>query len=146
MPDVAAAIGRAQLRKAEIFLEKRRQIAKFYSAGLGNLDFIEVPAFTSEHSWHIYMIRIVESRLELSRDEFIAALSRKGIGTSVHFIPLHIMPYYRDRYGFREEDFPASMARYRTSISLPIYPSLSEHETARVVEAIKEIGYSACKR
>jgi dTDP-4-amino-4,6-dideoxygalactose transaminase len=78
--------------------------------------------------------------LSIDRDRFIEELSRAGVGTSVHFIPLHLMSYYRDRYGFRPEDFPATLSVFQTCISLPLYPSLSRAEIDRVIAAVRGIG------
>jgi dTDP-4-amino-4,6-dideoxygalactose transaminase len=145
MPDLLAAIGRVQLAKSESFLERRRSIARTYSDHLRDLDYLRLPPRCDQSSWHLYVIRLRSGRLTIGRNEFIQRLSNAGIGTSVHFIPLHTMPYYADRYGLRAEDFPVSLAAYQAAISLPIYPTLTDEQVARVVTAIRETGDSALR-
>lgn len=145
LTDLAAAIGVEQLKKAEYFLEKRRNIALQYINNLNKLDFIRVPKFSPNHAWHLFIIRIVQNKLAIDRDRFITELNNLGIGTSVHFIPLHIMPYYKGCYNFKEYDFPNALKNYKTSISLPIYPGLKKSEIHRIIEAIKKIGYAFYK-
>lgn len=143
MPDLLAAIGRVQLTKARRFLDERRTIARRYHELLGGRDYFTLPLESGESSWHLYPIRLRLERLTIDRDEFIARLAEAGVATSVHYIPLHIMPYYRERYGLNPEDFPVSWEAYRRAISLPIYPGLSEEAVARVAEAVLAIGDGA---
>jgi dTDP-4-amino-4,6-dideoxygalactose transaminase len=143
MPDILAAIGRVQLRRARAFNDRRREIAEQYLELLGDRDYLQLPPPSAESSWHLFIIRIDPRRLGIGRDEFIGRLSEKGIGTSVHYIPLHIMPYYRTRYGLKPEDFPVSWDAYQRAISLPIYPGLSDEAVARVATAVISIGDGA---
>ena len=140
LTDLASAIGIAQLAKAGAFFERRRAVARAYLAGLGECDFLELPEDAPDHGWHLFTIRLRPGRLSIDRDRFIAELQQRGIGTSVHFIPLHLMTYWRDRYGLKPDDFPVALRFYQAAISLPIYPSLADEETARVVAAIREVG------
>jgi len=140
LTDIAAAIGVAQLAKAETFLRLRRRVARAYLAGLGGCDFLELPDDTDDNGWHLFVVRLRPARLAVGRDAFVAELQRRGIGTSVHFIPLHLMSYYRARYGLAPEDFPVALRLYRAAISLPIYPSLTDEEIARVVAGVREAG------
>lgn len=140
LTDLAAAIGVAQLAKAGTFLQLRRRVARSYLAGLGGCDFLELPDDTDDNGWHLFVVRLRPERLAIGRDAFAAELQRWGIGTSVHFIPLHLMSYYRARYGLRPEDFPVALRLYRAAISLPIYPSLTDEEIARVVAGVREVG------
>ncbi|MDR2588070.1 MAG: DegT/DnrJ/EryC1/StrS family aminotransferase [Spirochaetales bacterium] len=145
MTDLAAAIGRVQLRRAGEFLAKRQAIAAKYRAAFADKDYIELPPDGEGHALHLFIIRLVESRLTLGRDEFIDRLAEKGVGTSVHFIPLHIHPYWQKRGGYKPEDFPHALDAYRRAISLPIYPAMTEEETQRVIEAViaaAEAGYT----
>jgi dTDP-4-amino-4,6-dideoxygalactose transaminase len=89
------------------------------------------------------MIRLRPERLTIGRDRFIELLAEQGIGTSVHYIPLHIMRYYRDRYGLKPSDFPISLDAYTRTLSLPIYPGLSDEQVARIAETVKAIGDGA---
>lgn len=140
MPDIAAAIGRVQLRRADEFLNMRKIIAGKYLKGFSGIDFIKLPLISENHSWHLFIIRIEEEKLKISRDQYINKINDKGIGTSVHFIPLHIMPFYKNKYRFKKEDFPVSYNNYRTSISIPIYPGLTEEQTDYIIKSIIDIG------
>ncbi len=142
MPDILAAIGREQLKKGAAFLDQRKKIADFYERELGNLDFLILPPPSHAHAWHLYIVRLEEEKCTINRDSFLRLMQEKGIGTSVHYIPLHIMPYYRKKYGFKPEDFPHSLHLYKTAFSLPIYPGLTEEQCSRVVEALRSIGES----
>lgn len=138
--DIASAIGLAQLAKAADFMAKRRRLAERYLKGLSGCGFLTLPAAPAEHAWHLFIVRIKPDALSIDRDRFIAELSGAGIGTSVHYIPLHLMSYYRDRYGFKPEDFPVSLAAFKTCISLPLYPSLTNREADRVIRRVRGIG------
>ncbi len=156
MPDLCAAIGVVQLKKAARFLKRRQTIARAYLQGLAGLDFLILPpagpsgraggdahtpgTLRSDHAWHLFILRLNPRTLTVDRDRFVAELQAAGIGVSVHFIPLHTMPYYRRRYGFTLEDFPVSMQNYLVSFSLPIYPSLSGRQVDRVIETVRDLG------
>jgi dTDP-4-amino-4,6-dideoxygalactose transaminase len=86
------------------------------------------------------MVRLNPGILSVDRDQFVAELAAAGINVSVHFIPLHTMPYYRRRYGYAAEDFPVSMKIYRATFSLPIYPSLTDRQVSRVIGAVRDLG------
>ena len=136
LSDLAAAIGREQLKKAQDFLARRKKIAALYSSAFSAEDWILLPKDHPAHSWHLYIIRIDNRKTSLTRDLAVKLLADKGIGTSVHYIPLHIMPYYRDLYNLKPEDFPSSMEAYNRCLSLPIYPSLSDEEVGQVISAV----------
>jgi dTDP-4-amino-4,6-dideoxygalactose transaminase len=136
MTDVAAAIGRVQLAKAQRFLQRRKAIAKRYLTALGGLDFLTLPRWSEEHAWHLFVIRVNGQKLRKSRDECIETLQARGIGVSVHFIPLHLMSYYRSRYGFRPEDFPVALQCFQGCISIPIFAGLTDEEVDRVISAV----------
>jgi len=140
LTDLAASLGRVQLRKSEGFYLARERIARMYRGGLQGLDYLRLPAGDPAHSWHLFQIRLVLSKLTADRDGFVDALMERGIGVSVHFIPLHIMPYYRNTYGLKERDYPSALQCYLETISLPIYPDLEDERVQRVIAAIKEIG------
>ncbi|MCL2293709.1 MAG: DegT/DnrJ/EryC1/StrS family aminotransferase [Spirochaetes bacterium] len=140
LTDIASAIGIEQLKKADVFKLKRTRIAELYSAAFREYDFLTLPPASESHCWHLYIIRVNNAKLKISRDEFIQKLLDKGIGVSVHFIPLHIMPYYKNCYGFKPEDFPRSMEKYLTSISLPIYPSLDDEKVQYIIDSVIKIG------
>ena len=140
MPDIAAAIGREQLKKAAMFLESRRKIANFYFRELGDLDFLRLPEQQDNHAWHLFMPRIIPEKLTITRDEFIDNLISRGIGISVHYIPLHIMPYYQNKYGYKPQDFPKTLEVYNSIFSLPIYPGLTEEQLEKIVSVVKNTG------
>lgn len=141
MPDLAAAIGIHQLARAEEFRDARQQIAEQYHATFADLEEIETPVTRPDrlHAWHLYVIRLALDRLTLSRAEFIEALRERKIGSSVHFIPLHLQPYYRDTYGYGRGDFPESERAYDRAVSLPIYPKMTEDDVQDVIDAVREI-------
>ncbi|NLE74967.1 MAG: DegT/DnrJ/EryC1/StrS aminotransferase family protein [Actinobacteria bacterium] len=141
MTDVAAAMGLAQLDKAERMHTRRTAIAEAYNEAFKSCSALEIPSVRPNvgHSWHLYQLRLNLERLSIDRDEFIQELGRMNIGTSVHFIPLHIHPYYRRTYGFRPEDFPVAHREYLREISLPIFSSMSEQDVSDVIEAVLEI-------
>lgn len=140
MTDIAAAIGREQLKKAESFYKSRKEIAEKYNRELEGLDFVTLPPHAKYHSWHLYILRIDPAKLDIDRDRFIECLGEEGIGTSVHYIPLHIMPYYSERYKLKPQDYPEALKKYGMSISLPVFPGMTADQTARVSDAVKRIG------
>jgi perosamine synthetase len=142
MTDIAAAIGIHQLKKANEFFEARKRVAAKFSARLAGVPGIITPVekATRKHSWHLYIIRVDSPPSGLGRNEFIESLKEAEIGTSVHYIPLHFHPYYRDRYGFEENDFPVTAKLFSQIISLPIYPRLSDEQIDRICDAVEKIA------
>lgn len=140
LPDIAAAIGRVQLKRSEMLLNRRRRIAETYLDSLAGYDFLRLPPHHENHAWHLFIIRLVPEALNIERDEFIEELQARGIGVSVHFIPLHMMTYYKEKYGYKAEDFPNSLEAYQTAISLPIYPDMRDDQIQRVIETVISIG------
>ena len=141
MSDISAAIGIHQLKKAWEFQKRRQWIAERY-----NEAFIDLPLRTPHiarqedvHSWHLYVIQLELESINVTRDNFIELMMKEGIGTSVHFIPLHIQPYWRDRYGFKPEDFPVAYDVYKRAVSLPIYPKMTDDDVERVIQTVKSI-------
>jgi dTDP-4-amino-4,6-dideoxygalactose transaminase len=143
LPDLLAAIGRVQLARADSFLARRREIASAYRAMLGELHYLALPPECETGSWHLFVVRLETDRLSIGRDEFIERLAERGIGTSVHYIPLHLMPYYRDRYRLKPTDFPVSLDAYSRAVSLPIYPELTDEQVARIADAVRAVGDGA---
>ncbi len=139
MTDVAAAMGLAQLRKVERMWKRRAEIARRYTEAFGELPEVEVPADAppdGQHAWHLYILRLNLDRLAIDRAQFIDRLKALNIGASVHFIPLHLHPYYRDKYGYRPEDFPVAYHEYQRIISLPIYSRMSDQDIQDVIDAV----------
>ncbi len=141
MPDVLAAIGRIQLGRAFDLLEMRRHIAERYNQGFSSVPELIVPPSGIENAWHLYPLRLADFSDSAARDRFIELLQNQGIGVSVHFIPLHTMPYYADLYHFSESDFPNAMDTFIRTVSLPIWPGMTEEQIDRVIETVmKTIG------
>jgi dTDP-4-amino-4,6-dideoxygalactose transaminase len=142
LPDLLAALGLAQLGKCDRLWRQRLEIAASYKENLSTFEELEMPPGLKnmdEHAWHLFILRLHSSQLELTRNGFIEELKRMGIGTSVHFIPLHLHPYYQKAYGYRAGDFPNAEDAYSRCISLPIFPGMTEAEVGRVLQAIKRI-------
>jgi dTDP-4-amino-4,6-dideoxygalactose transaminase len=137
MTDIAAALGLVQLRRADAMRARRQEIAERYNAAFAGHDF-EPPAFgdARDHAWHLYPLRLPRGA---DRGAFIDALRAREIGASVHFIPLHLHPFYRDRYGFTPDYFPVSNAEYEREVSLPIYSAMSDSEVETVIGAVTAV-------
>ena len=140
MTDIAASLGIHQLKKVWKFQEKRAQIAQYYNSQLSSLPVLLPPQAPHDnlHSWHLYVIRLDET-VNISRNEFIQQMASQGIGCSVHYIPLHLHPYWRDTYRLNPEDYPESLATYQKAVSLPIYTKMNQNDQERVVKFVKEI-------
>jgi len=141
LTDIAAALGIEQLKKCDRFWQARKQIAAAYDEGFAALPEIQRPACmpNTQHAWHLYIIQLATERLRIDRAGFINALKDEGVGTSVHFIPLHLHPYYRDMFGYQPADFPTASRVFEGIISLPIYPAMSEQNVKKVIAAVTEV-------
>jgi len=144
LTDIAAALGIAQLKKIDALWKRRTQIADMYNGAFKRLPELDGPLGGEDeeqtrHSWHLYVIRLNLQRLQIDRNRFIEELKRKGIGTSVHFIPLHMHPYYRETYGYESDDFPVAYETFKRIISLPIYPKMTDIDVERVIEAVTDV-------
>ena len=140
MPDISAAIGIHQLAKLPDFQRKRQDMAEYYNEALKGLP-IELPAMpndNSSHAWHLYPVKL-RVEVGISRDEFISKMADLGIGCSVHFIPLHLHPYWRDSYMLTPEMYPVAQGVFECEVSLPLYTKMSQDDLARVVEAVKVV-------
>lgn len=140
LTDPAAAIGRVQLRRAEEMRASRERIAEQYFHGLADLPLDLPPKAPADdvHAWHLYVIRLRQDA-PVKRDRFIERMAKEGVGCSVHFIPLHLQPYWRDRYSLKEEEFPAATSQFARVVSLPIFSSMTEEQTAHVIAAVRKI-------
>lgn len=137
MTDIAAAMGVEQLKKVRQFAAQRAQVAAWYDAALADLPIIRPPHAQpgDVHSWHLYVIRLADE-VVVPRDQVIERLFATGIGCSVHYIPLHLQPYWRDRYGLTPAMFPVSQHIYEHTLSLPMYSRMTESDVARVASAL----------
>ena len=140
MTDVAAAMGVEQLARLPEFVQRRQQLAARYGAELAGLP-LTLPADAPQgdtHAWHLYVVRLREDA-PLERDDAIQALSDRGIGTSVHYVPLHRHPYWRDRYQLAPAMFPHADAAYRAMVSIPLFTAMSDDDQGRVIAALQDI-------
>lgn len=141
LTDVAAAIGIQQLRKADQLHRRRTELARKYSELLGDMEKLTLPRVMPNriHSWHLYSVRLQLLGCELDRGGVIEELKRAGIATSVHWMPLHLHPYYRQALNCEPGDFPCATAVYPQLITLPLYPDLTEEEVEYVCARLKQI-------
>lgn len=142
MSDIQAAMGLAQLAKLERHQARRRAVVHAYQAAFTGHDAFELPVERPEveHAWHLYVLRLQPGVLRIGRDRFIQELTQRKIGTSVHFIPLHLHPYYRDTYGYAPDAYPVARSNYERMLSLPLHPGLSEADVEDVVGAVLDIA------
>jgi dTDP-4-amino-4,6-dideoxygalactose transaminase len=138
LTDIASALGIHQLRKIDRFLARRQELAARYFEGLAGLPLV-LPADAQDggvHAWHLYVVRLT-ANAGIERNDLIQKLSDVGIGTSVHYIPLHRQPYWRDTYGLTPEQFPQAEAAYQSMLSLPLYTKMTDADQDRVIAALK---------
>ena len=141
LTDIAGALGLVQLARAEQMLARRAAIAARYDDALrrlGVFEFLSCPADRIS-ARHLYVVKLAASTLRIGRNEFMEELKRRGVGASVHFIPLHMHPYYRDAFGYRPESLPVAQDLYERSISLPFFSAMSEGQVDRVIEVVTSI-------
>jgi dTDP-4-amino-4,6-dideoxygalactose transaminase len=141
LTDIAAALGVVQLTKAEKMWLRRRHIAGRYHEAFATVPQLQVPHDREDcqHAWHLYMLRLNLEQLQIDRARFMEELKERRIGARVHFIPLHLHPYYQQTYGFRPEDYPVAYREYLREVSLPIYSKMSDEDVDDVIEAVLDI-------
>jgi dTDP-4-amino-4,6-dideoxygalactose transaminase len=141
MTDVAAAMGLAQLRKAQKMFARRKEIARRYHEAFSRIEELQVPGdrANAQHAWHLYMLRLNLDRLSINRARFVEELKKASIGASVHFIPLHVHPYYRDTFGYRPGDLPVAYREYLREVSLPIFSKMSDGDVQSVIDAVTSV-------
>jgi dTDP-4-amino-4,6-dideoxygalactose transaminase len=141
MTDIQAALGLQQLKKLPSFQERRREIVRRYDEAFAEFPEILAPRERPgvESAWHLYAIRLNLERLRIDRDRFIQEMTARKIGTSVHFIPIHLHPYYREKYGFKPLDFPVAYTNFLRLVSLPLHPRLSNVDVDDVVAAVTDV-------
>jgi len=140
MTDIQASLGIHQLRKLARFQASRRNHVERYQSGLADVDAVVTPQEFpgTEHAWHLFLLRLRPEALRIDRDRFIEELRARNIGTSVHFIPLHLHPYYQQAWRYRAGDFPQAEAVYANTVSLPLYPGMSESDVDDVIDAVAD--------
>jgi len=141
MTDIQAALGLQQLRKLPGFQERRREIMCRYHQAFSACDALQIPVERpdAESAWQLYALRLNLDQLTIDRSRFIEELKALNIGTSVHFIPIHLHPYYRDKYGYRPDDFPVAYTNYLRLISLPLNLRMSDQDVGDVIEAVSNV-------
>ena len=141
MTDIQASLGIWQLRKLERFQQRRKEVAAAYERAFADVDAFDLPVERGEveHAWHLYPIRLRYDRLRIDRNQFIEELTKRNIGTSVHFIPIHLHSYYKNKYGYRPKDLPVALDSYQRILSLPLNPRLSDQDVWDVIEAVSAV-------
>jgi dTDP-4-amino-4,6-dideoxygalactose transaminase len=142
MTDVQAAMGVAQLRKLDRFQARRREIVAAYTAAFQEVDALEVPVERPEveHAWHLYVLRLNLGAIRIGRNQFIEELTALNIGTSVHFIPIHLHPFYQRKYQYQPNQFPVAYQAYQRMLSLPLHPMLTDADVSDVVGAVLDVA------
>ncbi|MGG1336904.1 DegT/DnrJ/EryC1/StrS family aminotransferase [Bacillus subtilis] len=142
MFDLQAALGLHQLKRLDDMQKRREEIAGRYQTAFQQISGLITPFVHDDgrHAWHLYVLQVDEKKAGVTRSEMITALKDEyNIGTSVHFIPVHIHPYYQKQFGYKEADFPNAMNYYKRTLSLPLYPSMSDDDVDDVIEAVRDI-------
>ena len=141
LPDIACALGLSQLRRLDANLARRREIAARYGEAFRDLPGLALPAVRPEANpaWHLYPVRVDASRLRAGREDIFRALRGEGIGVNVHYIPVHLHPYYQQRFGFRRGSCPVAEKAYEGLITLPMFHGMSEGDVEDVVEAVRKV-------
>jgi perosamine synthetase len=142
LTDLQAALGLVQLTKCDALHDARRRIAERYSSAFKGISALQPPTTRDDRttSWHLYILRLRLEQLKIDRKAFIQELKERGIGTSVHFIPLHLHPYYQKAFGYRSGDFPVAEAEFQRCLSLPIYPGMSDEDVEQVIDNVAEVA------
>ena len=142
MTDIQAALGIGQLKKLDRFIKRRREIIARYNEAFKNLSWLTAPyerpgVFSA---LHLYVIRVDFDRIKKTRSQVMEELKSRGIGTQVHYIPVHFQPYYREHYGFKSGDYPRAEHYYQQCLSIPLFPKMTDDDVQRVIDAIGELG------
>lgn len=141
MTDIAAALGIAQLKKCNKFYRKREEIARKYTQAFREIPEINTPFVRKygTHAWHLYVIKLNLEMLKINRAQFIEKMKESRVGCSVHFIPLHLHPFYKRTFGYKPEDFPIATRVYERIVSLPIYPKMTDEDVNYVIDSVMKI-------
>ncbi len=141
LSDIQSAIGLRQLDKFNDMQQRRRELVQAYLQNLEDLDELMLPYEPKDmvHAWHLFVIRLRPGFLTIDRNQFIQKLNEQGVGTSVHFIPLHLHPFYQQVFGFKRGDFPNAEAAYDAAISLPLYPQMTLETVDKISHIVRSI-------
>jgi UDP-4-amino-4,6-dideoxy-N-acetyl-beta-L-altrosamine transaminase len=141
LTDIQCALGLSQMNKLDSWLARRQEIARRYDEAFAELPEIMTPVVKDDRSpaWHLYVIRLNLERLWVRRAEVFAALRAENIGVNVHYIPVHLHPYYRKRFGYKRGDYPVAESAYEQLISLPIFPKMTDNDVSDVINAVTKV-------
>lgn len=141
MTDIQAAIGLVQLGRLEAMQRRRYEVVQQYNAAFSSIEELETPTERPnvQSAWHLYVLRLNLDRLTIDRNQFLDAMKKRNIGTSVHFIPIHLHPFYRNKHGWQPEDFPIAYREFQRIVSLPLHPGLTDEDVEDVIAAVKDI-------
>lgn len=147
LTDMQAALGIVQLEKCDAMQRARKDIAALYDSQFGNIDALQLPEVLPDRStsWHLYVLRLHPEALRIDRDTFIRELAARGVSASVHFIPLHLQPFYQRNFQYKKGDLPVAEEQYLRSVSLPIYPGMTSGEISHVIESVSDIIRDFCR-
>ncbi len=141
LPDVLAALGCCQVDRAQLFYEQRKRIVEKYNEAFSKLDFIQLPPDGEGNSWHLYLMRILPEKLTITREEFAKKMQEAGLGISVHFIPIFHFTYWKELYpDFTAENYPNAENQYNRTISIPLYPDMTDEQAQLVIDTVRNIG------
>ena len=141
LPDLLAALGCCQVDRANLFFEQRKKIVEKYNKAFSKLDFIQLPPDGEGNAWHLYLLRIIPEKLTISREEFAKKMQAAGLGISVHFIPIFHFTYWKELYpDFTAENYPQAENHYQRTISIPLYPDMTEDAAQLVIDTVTQIG------
>ncbi len=138
--DIQCALGLSQLEKLDRFLERRKAIAERYTAAFSDSPYLVVPHQEADRqsAWHLFMLRLRLDRLSKTRRQIFEELRALGIGVHVHYIPLHLQPYYREKFGHKRGDFPEAEAFYDSALTIPLFPAMRDEDCDRVIRGVLE--------
>ncbi len=141
LPDVLAALGCCQVERAQLFYQQRKRIVEKYNQAFSKLDFIKLPPDAQGNSWHLYLMRIIPEKLKITREEFAKQMQQAGLGISVHFIPIFHFTYWQKLYpDFTAQNFPNAERQYSTTISIPLFPDMTDEQAELVISTVTKIG------
>lgn len=141
LPDLLAALGCCQVDRANLFFEQRKKIVEKYNKAFSKLDFIQLPPDGEGNAWHLYLLRIIPEKLTISREEFAKKMQAAGLGISVHFIPIFHFTYWKELYpDFTAENYPQAEDHYQRTISISLYPDMTEDAAQLVIDTVTQIG------
>ena len=139
LPDILSAIGRMQLQKANKMFEMRKSIAEYYNERFSKNECLSIPPTSDGNAWHLYLLRIVPEKLNVSRDTIIARLQENGLGMSMHFIPHFYLTWFKNTFSLRDVDFPNAKRMYETTMTLPFYPGMTNEDAEYVADTVLKV-------